>query len=282
MDDFEEIKKIKNDPEAKVIAMAGKRLREQAKEKSQPEATAHKFNEKQIHSDPESPRYVELNKLFEGTSYIVKNGYLMRVTGAGAEKEYRMLANFVPIPTKEVTRDDGSNSEKYFTMSGETASGLCLPDVTIQAEKFILLNWMASAWGFAANYSPGSSTRDFLRHAIFSAGKHVIIKHIYTHTGWRKINNHWAFLYNGGAVGADNVTVELEDNLSRYKLHDTATNYYEAAQASYNLLNVAPFEVMIPLLSMVYLSPLNEFFRQQGIAIIYYVSSWATAISHRL
>jgi len=86
---------------------------------------------------------------------------------------------------------------------------------------------------------------------------------IYSHTGWRKINGSWAFLHSGGAIGADGVHVELESNLANYAF-SSGTVAKEAIAASLEFLRIAPERVTFPLISMCFLSPLNEFARQAG------------------
>lgn len=236
-----------NDPDAKVISLAGKQ-------------------QKQQKNSPNNKSDDELNKLFSGTPYFVENGCLMRITGSGENVEHKKLANFVPIPIEELTKDDGLNIEKYFTVYGKTQLGFTLREVMISADKFISMNWIPAAWGFSANLIPGTSTKDYVRHAIMEVGgKHAKHKEVFAHTGWRKINDKWVFLYNNGAIGVDNANVELEGNLTRYQFPEKLQEYKEAAQASFNLLSIAPPDVMIPLLSIAYLSPLNEFLRQAGI-----------------
>lgn len=209
-----------------------------------------------------------LGVYFEKTPYIVRSCCLMRIKGSGDKREYITLSNFVPVPLEEITRDDGMSVEKLFTLTAYVRGGIKLPVVTIPAAKFNAMNWLAEVWGFAANCYPGSGTKDYLRHAITEAGgKHVKRRSIYTHTGWRKISGIWVYLYHGGAVGGDNVSVELEPGLVRYLLPAASpeADYKEAAGQSLELLSIAPLEIVMPLLALVYLSPLNEPLRKVGI-----------------
>ena len=42
---------------------------------------------------------------------------------------------------------------------------------------------------------------------------------VYTHTGWRKIGGQWTYLHQGGAVGTEGVSVDLESSLANYTLN---------------------------------------------------------------
>lgn len=203
---------------------------------------------------------IELNKLYQGTEYFIKDTCLWRYTENG-EKQ---LASFVPIPTSTLRKDDGLTTEMYFKIKAKIHGNKTLPEITIPATTFNSMQWVSS-WGYQANYAPGSNVKDYIRHAIMSVGvKHAIHEDIYTYTGWRKLNHDWVYLYNGGAIGKDNITVELEDSLLNYKFPAPVSDYSKATQTSYNFINVAPTSVTIPLLSLVYLTPLNEFLKQAG------------------
>ena len=87
---------------------------------------------------------------------------------------------------------------------------------------------------------------------------------MYTHMGWRRIGDSWCYLHSGGVIGDEAAQVELDHDVVGYTLPDHADSYQEAVRASLCMKDVAPPEITIPLLALVYLSPLNEFFRQAG------------------
>jgi len=139
----------------------------------------------------------ELNKLYEGTGYFVKDCKLWRSTSDGAT----LLADFVPIPISTLRKINGVSSEIYFKMQGRAHMGIVLPEVIISAEKLSSMQWIPTLWGYQANYSPGTAIKDYIRHAIACAGNnHATYEDIYTYTGWCKQGNEWVYLYNGGAM----------------------------------------------------------------------------------
>lgn len=215
-----------------------------------------------VEADPEEE---EFNRAYKYTPYRVKFGRLKQVTKKKDDgtEEYKELANFVAYPSQDILRDDGKNTERYFSICGRLYDGTPLDTVTIPASKFMSMSWITDAWGMDAIISPGNGTEKTLRHAIQILAKDKAeSRTVYIHTGWRNIKGSWAFLYNGGAISAENISVELEGALTRYAFPEPARNYKEAAAVSFKTLEIAPLEITIPLLALTYLTPLNEFFRQ--------------------
>ena len=171
------------------------------------------------------------------------------------------LADFVCAPVEVITRDDGEEQRKEFVLEGVNARGTPLPRVTIPAKEFNSMGWLPGAWGVDANIIPGQTTAQKLRFAIAQAGQVTATRRtVYTHTGWRKINGQLCYLYQGGAIGADDVTVELPSAISGlYTFTQAEHDPVEAARASCGLLDAFPAHVSFPLLAHMYLAPLREF-----------------------
>ena len=87
---------------------------------------------------------------------------------------------------------------------------------------------------------------------------------VYTHMGWRRIGDSWCYLHSGGVIGDESAQVELPKDMAGYTLPEHTESCQEAVKASLRLKDIAPSKITIPLLALVYLSPLNEFFRQAG------------------
>ena len=82
--------------------------------------------------------------------------------------------------------------------------------------------------------------------------------------GWRRIGDSWCYLHSGGVIGDESAQVELPKDMAGYTLPEHTESCQEAVKASLRLKDIAPSKITIPLLALVYLSPLNEFFRQAG------------------
>lgn len=136
----------------------------------------------------------------------------------------------------------------------------------VSAAEFKRMGWVAEAWGIGPSIKPGFGAQDLCRDAIQNMGVDVEEHYIYTHMGWRKLpDGSWCFLHADGSIGADSIAVELERSLEKYRLDKAVEDLRKAAQASLKLLMVAPLEVTIPLLALVYLCALCEALREAGI-----------------
>jgi len=176
------------------------------------------------------------------------------------------IANFVARPVLEVVRDDGAGEDRTFRIEGILSGGRPLSPVDISAVDFTSMNWVLNAWGISAAIRAGQGKKDQLRDAVQSMGLDVERLTIYTHLGFRKLpDGRWVYLHSGGCLGAEGVTVETEKAIERYRLLDKVNDPVAAAKASLKLLDLAPHRIMIPLLALVYLSPLTEAFRQCGL-----------------
>lgn len=226
------------------------------------EDTPHVLGEL-VAAKPESPFY-RFEQAYQGIDgYQVSQGrtYSVRIDENG-EEQRMPLAGFIALPVEAISRDDGAEVRQEFVIEGVNADYQTLPCVTVPAGKLAAMSWPLEAWGFAANIMPGQSIKDKLRYAIAEAGNRTA-KHrtIYTHTGWRRSPaGGWMYLYQGGAVGCEGVSVELEGALASYALPDQAGSMLP----SLALLDVLPRRVAIPLLGHVFLAPLVEFLQQAG------------------
>lgn len=228
-------------------------------------------------TDPYEPAApTELDKIAEVYEqvygYCVDDGRICQNTQDGPKP----LANFVAVPRAVVARDDGVNVEKVMVIDGWDAQGTALPQVQIKAAQFSSMGWVAEKWDFAASIMPGNTVKDKIRYCISEVGR-MTAKRIteYSHTGWRKISGKWVYLYQGGAVGAENVTVDLGSGLSTYRLDGSGADgwddlsYQDGASATMGIGNVIAEHVSIPLLGTIFLAPLREFLAATGVAPAY-------------
>ena len=201
--------------------------------------------------------------------YGVENGCIVQTGSEGS----KALCDFAVIPRMELTRDDGVNTSLNFVLDGWNQNGRKLGRVTIRANELDSMNWVTEKWGFDASLAPGSTTKSKVAWAIKKVGQ-MTAKRVteYNHTGWRKIGGKWVYLYHGGAVGMEGVTVDMGDNtLKTYRLDGSGAPGFdqispvEAAKASLRLQNVMALKVGVPLLGVMYLAPLREFMIQTDI-----------------
>lgn len=212
---------------------------------------------------PEESPFHRFEAAYEDSfGYMVRHGatYALTLDKHGNEVKHK-LADFATLSVEAVKRDDGVEAKMEFVMEGISSTGEPFPAVSVPSAKFGAMNWPMESWGFAANISPGQAVKDKLRHAIQAVGaKTAKQRTIYAHTGWRRINGKLAYLYHGGAIGAEGVCVELEGNLSSYTLPEQGGSL----KPSLELLDVVPRRISIPLLGHIFLAPLTEFLTQAG------------------
>ncbi|TCW32621.1 uncharacterized protein DUF927 [Thermohydrogenium kirishiense] len=189
--------------------------------------------------------------------------YHVKITKDGVV--YMPLCNFEAHIIEEIIKDDGLETKTYFRIKGTTKNGTPLKDVIVQSDKFAGLNWVTANWGNRAIIYAGSSVKDHLRTAIqVLSGDNVKRRTIYTHLGWRKINNKWIYLYNGGAISQygeeNNIEVELESCLRDYRLElpKDDDELKDCISKSLEFLNLAKPEITFPFLAGIYLAPLGE------------------------
>jgi len=205
----------------------------------------------------------DLTQYYESLGYIVSDNSLYMNDKDGYPVQ---LTNFIPIPTFRIYRKDGEHSDEIsFCFKALRFTGDELPEVEVKATEFESLSWVTPNWAAKACVFSGRFTKDKATDAFKRiASQYLIDKTIYTHTGWTRRSNKYIFLHGGGAIGESNITIKLDDKLSSYILpseSSTTDVLRKAVKHSLDFINVASHEITYPMLALVYLSPLNEFFR---------------------
>ena len=113
--------------------------------------------------------------------------------------------------------DDGAEQARFFTVAGELG-GRPLPEIRVQAQRFVRMVWPTGRWGIQARVLPGQGRKDLLRDAIQAFSADARRRTVFG-LGWREVEGRRAFLTAGGVVGADGVEVDVaRDGLGRYIL----------------------------------------------------------------
>ncbi len=210
---------------------------------------------------PPGPEDGEPKKIWwVGHAYFEEHGRLCLETyDRQGMPQTRPLANFTARITDDVSRDDGQQVRREFRISGRLDTGRIMPAVQIPAKDFDSLAWIRREWGATAAGAPGRSLSPHLCNSILAYSQDAGIKRrtVYTHAGWRKINDQWHYLHGGGALGSSEpIEVDLGQNLSSYQL--SSPGGAEAAAASLRFLDIASWEVTAPLLACAYLAPFAD------------------------
>ncbi|HEY0714562.1 MAG TPA: toprim domain-containing protein, partial [Polyangia bacterium] len=166
------------------------------------------------------------------------------------------LANFDARVDEEITFDDGAETRREFRISGKLASGDQLASARVNAADFGGLAWVTREWGIRAVVSAGTGTRDHLRTAIQHLSTPTS-RRIFRHTGWIDHEGDKVFLYQGGAIGAEGIEVDIPRPLDRFTLPAKVDDVRDAMSWSLRFLRCGPPEVTIPLLAAVYVAPIS-------------------------
>jgi hypothetical protein len=166
------------------------------------------------------------------------------------------ICNFDAWIVEEIARDDEVEQSRRLVVEGRLSKGEELTRVIISTEEFERGTWPLPHWGSHAVVYAGQGNRDHLRAAIQIRSRLAAQRTVYTHTGWRRIGDRWAYLHAGGAIGPDgplgDVSVELPGALEHYLLPDPpkGAELHAAILSSLDQLRgLAPDQVVIPLMA---------------------------------
>lgn len=190
------------------------------------------------------------------------------------------ICNFSARIVDEINYDDGSLGAGVYRIKGGMKQGKNdkepspLPTIEVLKEDYRAMNWVEK-WRNGPVIYAGKSEDVRVATKVYS-GKtpHTVV---YTHMGWRKIDDNWYYLHHGGFIGTTKpkMTIETdlgnvagEDNISIFQDYNLfvdrngkpLSNYdkKKAARASLNLLQLVPEEVSYPLLAAIFRAPLSE------------------------
>jgi len=127
------------------------------------------------------------------------------------------------------------------------------------------MNWPIEYLGAEAIVYPGTTVKDHARVAVQELSpKPIPRRTIYTHTGWRKINDKYVYLHGKGAIGAsgkvEGMQVELPGVLALYELPQPAQgdNLKAAILAGMGMLDLAADAITLPAFCAIYRAALGS------------------------
>jgi len=169
------------------------------------------------------------------------------------------LTNFRARIVSQVIEDDGAETQRLIEIEGrlkDRASRFVIPTA-----EFAAMSWPLQHLGSEAVVYAGFGVKDHVRAAIQLLSGATPQRRVYTHTGWRRIENKWCYLHGGGALGPDGpiagVEVRLPEALAGFALPEPPPERLrEAVLASLRVLELAPDAVVFPALCAIYRAPL--------------------------
>ncbi len=177
----------------------------------------------------------------------------------------KIISNFVTIPIKQVIRTDGDNQESEVEVYGIMENGKLLPKVTSSMKDVMNSDFIPEKWGLGAYISPGFQNKEKLRVVTQQLAREIPTEICYTHLGFAKNQEgDMIYLHANGAIGTDDVNIDIDSNLKNYKLPSTVENKEDAVLYSLSFIDVAETSISIPLLGLTYLSPLVSLTEEIG------------------
>lgn len=192
--------------------------------------------------------------------YKVVNNCLLETRSGGKGPYDVPLCNFVPWVSREIIEDDGERTTSRIALRGIREDGEPLPEIEIASGELGSFNWLCSSWGIQCILGAGSSVKEALRIAIQRTAANAPVVTTYTTTGWRKLEGTWHFLMPGDETH----TVRLQGRSKQYFLEGPASAADLRELGRLFSSPPVPERIWLPLLAMVFLSPLNSFLKLAG------------------
>jgi hypothetical protein len=162
------------------------------------------------------------------------------------------ITNFKAKITSDIRMDDGVECIHTFeieaTINGRTSTFL------VPAAQFGNMNWVPENLGAEAVVFPNQEKRTRVGIQLLSGA--ITRRSVFTHTGFRLINDEHVYMHGGGALGADGpidaIEVQLPTGIANYVLETHGAQIGDellraAVEASMQVISVAPYKVTIPL-----------------------------------
>lgn len=192
--------------------------------------------------------------------YASKNACLHLVRKVEKELLYIPLCNFAPFVRAEITYDDGAEPKKILRIMGYDQYERLLPAVDVPADELDRMKWLNNRWPASCSTRVFGSVDKHLVCAIKGSAEFAEQQYIFAQTGWKKIGGVYHYLLPGNSK----YDVQLTGKQQHYgtvEAFDPKDTLYTVGLMTGTII---PKEVILPCLSVVFLSPLNEFLRMVG------------------
>ena len=212
--------------------------------------------------------------------YVIEDHEIYEVKEGG---ERNKLTNFLATIEEEKILIDGDEDRRFFVISGKAHDGSGFEEVTISAKDFTKMDWAIEKWGKKAIIHSGYRYKEKVAVVIRLESPDRPAKKVYIHTGWIEVDGKKGFLTQSGAIGLENINVELQDTLIHYDLPQDPQNVEEALSLSLGYLGIGPPEITFPLLASIVAAILKPFIEGNFVVWLQGVTgSFKTTISSLL
>lgn len=209
-----------------------------------------------------TPLHVEISESLNGSPYFIGDDGELYLEG---EKSATRLANFFAYPIEERRVTSGSGSRLVYIYEGITSSGKKLPPVELKAEEVNRMTAFTCAWGLDASFAPTFNAKAYSADAFRRFRKRLQRHDAYRGFGWQEFSGEWDFLFSGGSLNG-NREVDTRPGFERFSLPPSVDEPQTVLKTTLEILKLAPLQVTIPLLGLVFLSPLVSLLEKVKIA----------------
>ena len=210
----------------------------------------------------------QCNSYLKYTLYEARNKHLGYIAKNG---NFVPICNFIPYCNNKITYVNGTDKITKYEMSCNLIDfpEIKLPNVIIDASSYSKFDFIiGSSWDRHCIISAGNGNTARLREASQYVSRQTMNeKIVYTHTGFRRIENNLCYLYHGGCIGnVENVETDLTgDKLQQYSFTDKEFDKIESIKRSLSCLEIADYSITMPLYATIFLAPLKSILEKNNI-----------------
>ena len=201
----------------------------------------------------------ELSDFYPAPYYVKDNclGYTKIVKGGEVQVQ---LCNFVPRISCEVLYDDGEEVTREYEIAVLDENGELLPPFRVPAQSFAKLDWVGGNLPARCSLDVTGSVEKHVVRAVKGTASRAELRYIFAHTGWVRRNGELHFLLPGSPF----CEVELTGKCANYGMVCEEDPSDLGILTALMQLEIVPPDVLLPLMALVFLSPLNSFLRKAG------------------
>lgn len=203
----------------------------------------------------------QINKYLKYTNYEARKGQLGYFTQKGS---FTKISNFIPYCTTKINYINGNDTVTKYEMNCVLIDrpDYHLKPLLIDTNSYAKCDFvLGSIWDKHCIVAAGNGNVGRLREVMQIISRETMQeKNIYTHTGFRRINDKLCYLYHGRIIGnVENVETDLSgDKLQQYCFTNKTFDIKQSTRMSLSFLEVADYSITMPILATVYLAPLKS------------------------
>lgn len=209
------------------------------------------------------------NLHLKSSNYKVSDGTLWYIS---SKDKAIPVSNFVTFVREKLYFYNGIDKTVKYTMECHLLNepNRELPLITTDLEGYSKMKFIdGSFWDNLAIIKSGNANPDRQKEVMKIISKDTMQEYtIFVNTGFERIDSNLCYLYHGGTIGnVQNVSVDLSDEgLERYSFTDKEFDIKQSLIRSLSCLDIADYNITVPLLATIFLSPLTSILRENGIS----------------